>query len=143
MIILPFGSEPDPAREPAPGSRPVPLQSTLRLLVQGFSPAERELIQGIVALTQRRSLRLELVRSEAVDTADVILLDGADERVMAWAAQASALAGKTVLQVDGGSTQPGVIPLRRPIQWPSLPALLQQALDPHSPLSNRPPLSRF
>lgn len=143
MIILPFGPEPDPAREPATGSRPVPLQSTLRLLVQGFSPAERELIQGIVALTQRRSLRLELVRTEAVETAEVILLDGSDERVMAWAAQANLLAGKTVLQVDGRNVLPGVIHLQRPIQWPSLPALLQQALDPHSALSARQPHSTF
>ncbi len=143
MIILPFGPESDPAREPATGSRPVPLQSTLRLLVQGFSPAERELIQGIVALTQRRSLRLELIRTEAVETAEVILLDGADERVMAWAAQASLLAGKTVLQVDGRSALPGVIHLQRPIQWPSLPALLQQALDPNSALSARQPHSTF
>ncbi len=141
MIILPFGPESDPAREPAQGSRPVPLQSDLRLLVLGFSPAERELIQGIVALTQRRSVRLMLIRSDAMDTADVVMFDGADERVMAWAAQARLLAGKTVLQVDGRSTLPGAIQLQRPIQWPSLPALLQQALDPNSPLSTRQPLT--
>ncbi len=124
-----------------PVSRPVPLQSTLKVLVFGFSPAERELIQGIVALSQRRPLRLELTRSEAADTADVILIDGADEKVMAWAAKASMLVGKTLIQVDGHSAPAGATHLQRPIQWPKLPSLLLQALDPDSPLlSTRQPL---
>jgi len=111
------------------------------VLVYGFSPAERELIQGIVALSQRRPLRLELTRSDAADTADVILLDGADAKVVAWAAKASLLAGKTVIQVDGHNAPAGATHLQRPIQWPKLPSLLLQALDPNSPLlSTRQPL---
>lgn len=138
MIVLPIGPEPEQDR---PASRPAPLQSTLRVLVYGFSPAERELIQGIVSLSQRRPLRLELARSEGADTADVILLDGTDAKIMAWASRASMLAGKTVVQVDGQYALHGATHLQRPVQWPKLPSLLLQALDPNSPLlSTRQPL---
>lgn len=141
MIVLPIGPESEPERAAAAVSRPAPLQSTLRVLVYGFSPAERELIQGIVALSQRRPLRLELTRSDAADKADVILLDGADAKVMAWAAKSSVLAGKTVIQVDGHSAPVDATHLHRPVQWPKLPSLLLQALDPNSPLlSTRQPL---
>jgi len=144
MIVLPIGPESEPERATAPSSRPMPLQSTLRVLIYGFSPAERELIQGIVALSQRRPLRLELTRSEAADTADVVLLDGADPKVMAWAVKASLLVGKTVIQVDGHNPLTGATHLQRPIQWPKLPSLLLQALDPNSPLlSTRQPLSTY
>lgn len=134
MIILPIGPESEPERTAAPTSRPAPLQSTLRVLVYGFTPSERELIQGIVSLSQRRPLRLELTRSDDADTADVILLDGADAKVMAWAAKASMLVGKTVIQVDGQSAPHGATHLQRPIQWPKLPSLLLHAMDPNSPL---------
>lgn len=134
MIVLPIGPESEPEHTAAPVSRPAPLQSTLRVLVYGFSPAERELIQGIVSLSQRRPLRLELTRSEAADTADVILIDGADKKVMAWAAKTPMLAGKTVVQVDGPDTLAGVTHLQRPVQWPKLPSLLMHAVDPNSSL---------
>lgn len=134
MIILPIGPDSEPERAAAPISRPAPLQSTLKVLIYGFSPAERELIQGIVALSQRRPLRLELARSEAADTADVILIDGADKKIMAWAAKASMLAGKTVVQVDGQDVLAGATHLQRPVQWPKLPSLLMRAIDPNSSL---------
>lgn len=134
MIILPIGPDSEPERTAAPTSRPAPLQSTLKVLIYGFSPAERELIQGIVALSQRRPLRLELSRSEAADTADVILIDGADKKVMAWAAKASMLSGKTVVQVDGQDVLAGATHLQRPVQWPKLPSLLMRAVDPNSSL---------
>lgn len=134
MIVLPIGPEPAPEHNAAPVSRPVPLQTTLRVLVYGFSPAERELIQGIVSLSQRRPLRLELTRSDASDTADVILLDGADKKVMAWAGRTDMLAGKTVVQVDGQEVVAGATHLQRPVQWPKLPSLLMQAIDPNSSL---------
>ncbi|MEK9804631.1 MAG: hypothetical protein VW475_14625 [Curvibacter sp.] len=141
MIILPLGDDaPDPA-QPTP-SRPAPLQDTVHLLVMGFTPAERELIQGITALSQRRHLRIELSGAEHMEEADVILLDGTDTKVMTWAARGRMPGGKVVIQVDG-QPLPGHIHLQRPIQWPSLPALLQQALGLEAPHSSRQPLSTF
>ncbi len=134
MIILPIGEDSIPAPLQPTTSRPAPLQSTLKVLIYGFSPAERELIQGIVSLSQRRPLRLELARSEAADAADVILIDGADKKVMAWAAKASMLEGKTVVQVDGQNVLAGATHLQRPVQWPKLPSLLMRAIDPNSSL---------
>jgi hypothetical protein len=110
------------------------------MLVFGFSPAECELIQGIVALSQRRALRLELVCGAAT-RADVILLDGEDAKVMAWVGKAGLPASRAVIQVGGRKAPAGAIHLQRPIHWPSLPALLQQALGPDAPLSARQPLT--
>lgn len=141
MIILPLEAEHEPTPLAAHVARPAHPQTTLRLMVYGFSPAERELILGVVALTQRRAVRLELTPSGAAATADVIVLDGADARVLAWATSSSMPTGKTVIQVDGRSAPAGTIHLHRPIQWPQLPALLQQAMDPLSPISTRQPLA--
>lgn len=141
MIILPIGDDAPESPQPT-SSRPAPLQSTVHLLVMGFSPAERELIQGITALSQRRHLRIELSGADHMDTADVILLDGNDTKVMTWAAKGRMPTGKVVIQVDGQAL-PGHIHLQRPIQWPSLPALLQQALGLEAPHSSRQPLSTF
>lgn len=143
MIILPIGDDSAPAPLNPASSRPAPLLSTVRLLVFGFSPAERELIQGIVALSQRRPLRLQLVGGDAPDTADVILIDGADPKVMKWVKRGGLPAGKTVIQVDGDEAPVGAIYLQRPVQWPTLPSLLMQAQDASSPLSTRQPLSTF
>lgn len=126
MIILPLDHDaPDSAQTEL--FLPAPHQETVRLLVMGFTPAERELIQGITALSQRRHLRIELSGAQHMKEADVILLDGTDLQVMAWVARGRMPGGKVVIQVDGQPV-PGHIPLQRPIQWPSLPALLQQTL---------------
>lgn len=138
-IVLPLTQ--DMAYDPPPISRSASLQSTLRVMVFGFSPAERELIQGIVALSQRRSQQLELVDNEDMSAVDVILLDGDDERTMKWVAKGGLPDGKTVIQVDGRRAPAGAIHMQRPVQWPNLPSLLRQAQDPNSPLSTRQPLS--
>ena len=145
MIVLPLTPEPEKAPATATPSRPAPLQSTLRVLVFGFTPAERELIQGIVALSQRRPQRIELVGTEAAGSADVIMIDGEDAKVMKWVHKTGLPSGKTVIQVDGQQPPAGAIHLQRPIQWPKLPALLQQAQehDPSNPVSSRLPLSTF
>lgn len=143
MIILPIGEDSVPAPLQPASSRPVPLQSTVRLLVFGFSPAERELIQGIVALSQRRSLRLQLIGGDAPDTADVILFDGADPKVMKWVSRGGLPQGKTLVQVDGPHALPVALHLPRPVQWPSLPTLLLQAMGHEAPHSSRQPLSTF
>jgi two-component system cell cycle response regulator len=143
MIILPIGEDSVPAPLQPASSRPAPLQSTVRLLVFGFSPAERELIQGIVALSQRRSLRLQLIGGADPETADVILFDGADAKVMKWVSRGGLPTGKTLVQVDGPQALTGATHLHRPAQCPSLPTLLRQAMGHEAPHSSRQPLSTF
>ena len=143
MIILPIGDDSIPAPLQPANSRPAPLQNTVRLLVFGFTSAERELIQGIVALSQRRSLCLKLVGGDAPETADFILFDGADPKVMKWVNRGGLPPGKPMIQVDGPQAHPGTLHLQRPVQWPQLPALLQQALGLETPVSSRLPLSTF
>lgn len=138
MIILPLATEPVPAAAPLP--RPASAHSTLRVVVLGFSPAEHKLLEGVVELSRRRSVRLEVVAPEAAATADVVMLDAADAQTREWAASRPFLAGKTVIWVDGRQAGSGPTQLRRPIQWPSLPALLLRALGLEAPDSARAPL---
>lgn len=128
MILLPIGPEPSEVPASPAKARADVAPTVVRLLALGFSPAERKLIQGVVALTQRRSLRLELVESDTWTTADVILLDATDAKVVAWAASESALRRMTVIWVDGkNAAVGGPTQLKRPVQWPLLPALVQRA----------------
>jgi two-component system cell cycle response regulator len=143
MIILPIGEDSIPSPLHPPASKPAPLESTVRLLVFGFTPAERELIQGIVALSQRRSVRLQLVGGDSPDTADVILIDGADAKVMKWVNRGGLPKGKTLIQVDGTHTPAIALHLHRPVSWPSLPSLVLQALGLEATYSSRLPLSTF
>ena len=143
MIILPIGEDSIPAPLQPANSRPAPLQSTIRLLVFGFTPAERELIQGIVALSQRRSLRLQLIGGDAPDTADVVLFDGADAKVMKWVSRGGLPTGKPTIQIDGPQVLPVALHLQRPVSWPSLPSLVQHAMGIDAPVSSRAPLSTF
>lgn len=139
MIVLPLTTESAPA--PAATPRPAAAHRTLKVLVLGFTPPERELLEGVVALSQRRSLRLQLVGPDAAASADVLLLDGSDARIMAWAASPALPAGKTVIQVDGRSPTAGRQYLPRPVQWSILPALLQRALGMDISDSARQPLA--
>lgn len=140
MIVLPIGPEPKAATS-AP-RRSDTGTTTVRLLALGFSPAERKLIQGVVTLTHRRHFRIDLVEAETWTTAEVFLLDGADAKVVAWAADQPTLRDKTVIWVDGAhAAAGGPTQLKRPIQWPILPALLQRALDMDISDSARQPLS--
>jgi len=127
VIVLPLATEPAPATAAAPRADAHP--TTIKLLALGFSSAERKLIQGVVALTHRRHFRLDLVEADTWTTADVILLDGNDPKVVAWAADQPSLNHMTVIWVDGHHAgTPGHTQLKQPVQWPALPALLQRAL---------------
>lgn len=127
MIVLPLTAEPAPATPSA--QRTDTRCITVKLLALGFSSAERKLIQGVVALTHRRHFRIDLVEADTWTTADVLLLDGNDPKVAAWAADQPSLSHMTVIWVDGHHVAaPGHTQLRQPVQWPALPALLQRAL---------------
>ena len=141
MIVLPIGPEPSATQASPAKVRTDVEQTVVKLLAVGFSPAERKLIQGVVALTQRRSCRLDLVESDNWTTADVLVLDGADAKVVAWAADQPALSRMTVIWVDGQqAAAAGPTQLKRPIQWPILPALVQRARGQELTESTRQPL---
>jgi hypothetical protein len=88
-------------------------------------------------------VRLQLVGGDAPETADVVLIDGADAKVMKWVGRGGLPQGKTLIQVDGAHTPAIALHLRRPVSWPSLPHLVQQALGHEAAHSSRVPLSTF
>lgn len=128
MIVLPL--TPEPAPTPAPQPRPSAPAATVKLLVQGFSPSERKLLEGVAALSRRRTPAIELLEPAALDDAHVVMLDAQDPAVLDWAATQPTLVDKTVIWVD--PLQPardGHLAVHRPVQWPLLPALLSQAIE--------------
>lgn len=128
MIVLPLTPDPAPAPQPLPRkSAPAP---GVKVLVLGFSPAERKLLDGVVALSRRRTPVIELLEPEALEAAHVVMIDAADPEARAWAATQPALADKTVVWVDPDQpVRDGHLATRRPVQWPLLPALLSQAIE--------------
>lgn len=128
MIVLPLTPDPTPEPQPLPRkSAPAP---GVKVLVLGFSPAERKLLDGVVALSRCRTPVIELLEPDALEAAHVVLIDAADPDARAWAATQPALADKTVVWVDPEqSVRDGHLATRRPVQWPLLPALLSQAIE--------------
>lgn len=101
----------------------------LRLYVRGFSAMERQLLEGTVRLSQRRSPRLVLVPAEAARSADVLMIDGADASAVAWAEAQPWLAQASVIWINSAVPRPGHMMARRPVQWPSLPMLLARTME--------------
>jgi two-component system, cell cycle response regulator len=101
----------------------------LKLLVLGFNAVERQLLEGTVRVSERRSPRLQLVGEADLESADVIMIDTKDAEAKAWARQMPALGRKAVIWVDGTTADPGHTLARRPVQWPILPILLARALE--------------
>ena len=138
MIILPLSAEP-PA--PLSGKQQEADQAVVHVLVLGFTPAERKLLDGVISLARRRTPAVRLLTHAAIDEADVIILDAQDSTVMAWTALQTGLEDKAVIWVDAKSAPAGHTLLRRPVQWPMLPMLLHQALEkgPAGPLHSVEP----
>lgn len=88
---------------------------------------QQELLQGVVGLSRRRAPQIELLDAAAAADADVIMIDTSNAPAMAWAAQQTGLKHKTVIWVDGRSAPGGHTLLKRPVQWPILPMVLQRA----------------
>jgi two-component system cell cycle response regulator len=103
-------------------------ESVLKLLVQGFTPAERQLLDAIVQLSQRRQPRIELLHAADGESADVVMIDAADTLARKWAANQRWLAHKPVIWVDAPG-EPGPTELYRPVHWSALPILLARALE--------------
>lgn len=111
---------PDAEHAPAP---------VLRLAVKGLNPMERQLLDGLVKVSQRRSPRLALLDPAVARDADVIMVDTRDPAAMAWAQERPWLAHSAVIWIDAADAGPGHTLLRRPVQWPILPMVLARALE--------------
>jgi two-component system cell cycle response regulator len=103
--------------------------ATLKLAVKGLKPIERQLLEGLVKVSQRRTPRLEILSDESAREADAVMIDARDPQAMAWARQRSWLARRAVIWIDGTEVAPGHTLVRRPVQWPILPMLLARALE--------------
>ena len=120
---------------PAPHDQPPPLGAgpaaapVLRLAVKGLRPVERQLLDGLVKVSQRRTPRLALLDPAVARDADVILVDTRDPAAMAWAQERPWLAHRAVIWIDANDAAPGHTLLRRPVQWPILPMVLARALE--------------
>jgi two-component system, cell cycle response regulator len=115
----------------APAVVPVEAEPTgaLKLVVMGLKPMERQLLGGIVRVSQRRSPRLALVDDIDAAQADVVMVDTLDARAMAWAQRQSWLKRKPVIWLDATSVPIGHTLATRPVNWAALPTLLARALE--------------
>jgi two-component system, cell cycle response regulator len=123
-----FGALPLPAsnRAAAAAVEPVP---ALRLAVKGLKPGERQLLEGLVKVSQHRTPRLEILHDDRAREADVVMVDAADPAAMAWAHDRPWLARRAVIWIDAAVAAPGHTLLPRPVQWPILPMVLARALE--------------
>lgn len=119
------------AARPAPPATPAPA-AVLRLAVKGLRPPERQLLEGLVRVSQRRNPRLELLGDEQARMAEVVVIDTHDPQAMAWSRRHTWLARRAVIWIDGEHVQQGHTVVRRPVQWPILPMILARALE-HGP----------
>jgi len=101
----------------------------LKLAVKGLKPGERQLLEGLVKVSQRRTPRLEILDDSLVRTADVVVIDTRDAHAMSWARRHPWLERRAVIWIDGTQPSPGHTLLRRPVQWPILPMVLARALE--------------
>lgn len=119
-VRAPVSPVPPAAAKPAP---------SLKLVVKGLKPIERQLLEGLVKVSQRRTPRLEILSSKQATDADVIVVDTRDLAAMAWAKRHPWLERRAVIWIDGTEAAPGHTLLRRPVQWPILPMVLARALE--------------
>ncbi len=126
-----FGGPAAPAAVRQPTPRPVSADPVpaLRLAVKGLKPIERQLLEGLVKVSQRRTPRLEILDDTHAREADVVVVDTRDPGAMAWARQRTWLARRAVIWIDGTEAARGHTLLRRPVQWPILPMVLARALE--------------
>jgi two-component system, cell cycle response regulator len=126
------GTAADPVKAPpAQAARAAPAL-TLKLYVRGLGPDERQLLDGLVRVSQRRSPRLELLNEYRARDADVVLIDNANAEASAWAKNQSWLKDKAVMWIGADSVPIGHTLLQRPVQWSILPMQMARALE-HSP----------
>src|SRR5215208_660897 len=107
---------------PAPGAfaprAQVNASPSLKLVVKGLKPIERQLLEGLVKVSQRRTPRLEILSSTQATDADVIVVDARDPAAVAWAKRQPWIESRAVIWIDGTEAPAGHTLLRRPVQWP-------------------------
>jgi twitching motility two-component system response regulator PilG len=101
---------------------------TLKLFVMGFSASERQMLEAIVKLSQRRQPPICLLSKAEAEDADVLMIDTADLQAKKWAISQTWMQSKVVIWVDGEES-PGRTVVKRQIQWPALPMLLARVLE--------------
>ena len=102
---------------------------TLKLFVRGLAQEERQLLDGLVRVSQRRSPRLTLLDERDAQGADVVLIDSNNAEASTWARRQSWLEDKAVIWIDAARVASGHTLIRRPVQWSILPMLLARALE--------------
>ena len=123
------GTSAEPVKaQPAQASRAAPAL-TLKLYVRGLGVDERQLLDGLVRVSQRRSPRLELLDEYGATDADVVLIDNGNAEASAWAKKQSWLKDKAVLWIGADSVPIGHTLLQRPVQWSILPIQMARALE--------------
>lgn len=102
----------------------------LKLLVRGLERDERQLLDGLVRVSLRRSPRLEILEEHDAGRADVVLIGAGDSTAVTWARQQPWIENKAVIWIGGrGPVPAGHTIIRRPVQWSILPILLARALE--------------
>jgi two-component system, cell cycle response regulator len=110
----------------------------LKLVVKGLKSIERQLLNGIVRVSQYRKPSLLLLEDVFAKLADVVVVDTQDAAAVAWAHSNPWLAEKTVIWIDGSSVAQGHIAVKRPVAWPALPMIIARALESGSALNVQP-----
>lgn len=103
---------------------------TLKLYVRGLERDERQLLDGLVRVSLRRSPRLEVLDEQDAGAADVVLIGATDRAAVAWTQQQAWVDEKAVIWI--GANEPvstAHFVIRRPVQWSILPILLARALE--------------
>lgn len=120
-----------PMTEQATGGRPQEAAApTLKLLVRGLERDERQLLEGLVRVSLRRSPRLEVLEDHDASQADVVLIGATDNAAVAWAQRQPWIDSKAVIWIGAhGPVAAGHTIIRRPVQWSILPILLARALE--------------
>jgi two-component system, cell cycle response regulator len=109
----------------------------LKLAVKGLKSIERQLLNGIVRVSQYRKPSLLLLEDVFAKMADVVVVDTQDAAAMAWAHGQPWLNKKTVIWIDGSTVAEGHIAVKRPVAWPALPMIIARALESGSALNVR------
>jgi two-component system, cell cycle response regulator len=122
----------------SPASEAAAETPSLKLVVKGLKSIERQLLHGIVRVSQYRKPSLLLLEEVFAKLADVVVVDTQDAAAVAWAHSHPWLAEKTVIWIDGSSVAHGHIAVKRPVAWPALPMIIARALESGSALNVRP-----
>jgi len=102
----------------------------LRIFTCGLERDERQLLEGLVRVSLRRSPRLQVLDERDASHADVLLIGATDRTAVAWAQRQPWMTGKAVIWINAsGPVAAGHTAIRRPVQWSILPILLARALE--------------